>query len=131
VADDRLRNRLLPGIVLLDDKQTWDPVIPLDLNAPPPVVSAEGTAACEQCRAQFPLGQLEITAHGYRCSGCATSALVAPLPANLSVGRGRWWLLPIIFAVGGAFVLIAPAVALISTVVMAAVTFQLFIRRGL
>lgn len=129
--DHRLRNRLLPGVVLLDDQQTWAPVVPRDMNAPPPAVSAEGTAACEQCLSEFPLAQLEITAYGYRCAGCARSALVQPLPANLKVGRGRWWIMPIVFAVGGAFVFIAPAVALIGTLVVAALTFQFFVRRGL
>jgi hypothetical protein len=39
--------------------------------------------------------------------------------------------MPIVFAVGGAFVIISPAVALISTVVVAALAFQFFVRRGL
>ena len=129
--DHRLRNRLLPGVVLLDDQQTWAPVVPRDINAPPPPVSAEGTAPCEQCQSTFPLAQLEITAYGYRCAGCAKAALIQPLPTNLEVGRGRWWIMPIVFAVGGAFVFIAPAVALVATLVVAALTFQFFVRRGL
>lgn len=127
--DLRLRNRLLPGVVLLDDKQTWDPVVSLDVNVPPPPVSAAGTAPCELCAAQLPRDKLEVTAHGYRCAACIQSALVQPLPADLKVGRGRWWLMPIIFAVGGAFVILSPAIALVSTFVVAAL-FQFFVRRG-
>ena len=129
--DSDLRNRLLPGVVLLDDDQKWAPVVPHDMTAPPPEISAAGTAACEHCQVQFPLAQLEITAHGYRCAGCVKSALIQPLPANLAVGRGRWWLMPIVFAVGGAFVIISPAVALVVTLVGAAAVFHLFMRRGL
>ncbi len=130
--DHRLRNRLLVGLLSgRGGPKTWAPVVPRDMTARPPEVSAEGMAACEQCLSRFPLVQLEITAHGYRCAGCATSALVQPLPTSLKVGRGRWWIMPIVFAIVGAFVFIAPAVALVVTVVGALIAVRLLMRRGI
>lgn len=136
MADDELRRvvrRLVPGGALLDDRQSWAPKVPHDLNAPPPAIAADGTSACEVCAKKLPLAQLEITAYGYRCAACASVAVKLAAPAdldNVKIGRGRWWLMPIVFAVGGAFMIIAPAISLVVTMIVAGVVFRFFVRRG-
>jgi hypothetical protein len=132
LTDDQraLANRLLPGAPLLDDHRSWAPAVPHDLAKPPPIVS-DGHAACESCAQSFPLAALNITAHGYRCEACAAAALARPLPENVKVGRGRWWLLPAIMAPGVVITILYPVAVFVLVLLVAAVAFRLFLRRGL
>jgi hypothetical protein len=130
--DSNLRNRLLPGGALLGENNRWEPAIPRDMTAaPPPVV--DGQAKCEQCTKAFPLTALEITQWGYSCGACAAAQVAGPPvdASNVKVGRGRWWIMPIVIAVGAAITIVAPGAVLVTALVVAAITLRLFLRRGL
>ena len=94
---------------LLDEPKSrgWDPVVPADLHANPlPPVAADGTAACWQCKAILPFAQLDIAGNAYSCRPCMlrTAQVNASMDAskidvdNVKIGRGRWWLWPLMAA---------------------------------
>src|SRR5215468_9218843 len=119
--NDRLRRRMMPGSVLLEDPRGRDPVVPADLHVRAPV-GDDGTAACEQCAQRFPITQLNVTAHGYRCDVCAAQAVVDAGPKqlddkNIKVGRGRWWIGPLIIAAASPIVILYPAAVLVLVLV--------------
>jgi len=133
--DARLRRRLIPGSTLLEDPRGRDPVVPADLHVRAPVAD-DGTATCEQCSQPFPLARLNVTARGYRCDACAVRNAVAAGPAqlddnNLKVGRGRWWLMPLVIAAATPVVILYPAATIVAVLVVAAVLFRFVLRRGL
>jgi hypothetical protein len=133
--DDRLRRRLMPGSTLLEDPRGRAPVIPADIDVRTPVAE-DGTATCEQCSERFPIARLNVTAHGYRCDACAARNIVGAAPAqlddkNLKVGRGRWWLMPVVIAVATPIVILYPAATIVAVFVVAAVLFRFVLRRGL
>ena len=125
---ERRRNALLLG-----DNRTWDPQIPRDLGAPPPPIAADGTAACSSCQQRRPLAQLEITAHGYQCAACAAHlplAAGAAIDPDQKIGRGRWWLLPLLIAVGAVLTILYPGAILIGSFVVAAIVLRVLMWRG-
>lgn len=133
-ATRRLRNRVLPGAALLDDHNTWAPVVPYDADSPPPPVEG-GTSTCDACSRTLPLTALNITAHGYRCDACAAAAIQQQGPAvvdasNVKVGRGRWWLWPAIIAPSAAITILYPGAVFIVVAVAALLVFAIFMRRG-
>jgi hypothetical protein len=109
--------------------------VPADL-AQREEANADGTAKCESCRATFPLASLDITQYGYRCAPCqkAAAQMLVPAPTdldNVKVGRGRWWIMPIVIAVGSALTILYPAAVLIVVVGIAGLAFRVMMRRGL
>jgi hypothetical protein len=50
---------------------------------------------------------------------------------NLKVGRGRWWLMPLVIAVAGTITVLEPALVFVSVVLVAGVVLRLLVRRGL
>jgi hypothetical protein len=135
VNQNRMVNRLVPGGSLLQDHNTFDPVVPHDI-AKREAANADGTAKCEMCRETLPLANLDITAYGYRCAPCQKkdAELKNPAPANLDnvkVGRGRWWIMPIVIAVGSVITILEPAFVIILVGLVALFGVRLFVRRGL
>lgn len=134
MQQNKLVNRFVPGGSLLQDHNTFDPVVPADL-ARREEANGDGTANCESCRATFPLASLDITQYGYRCAPCQKSAaqMLVPPPDldNVKVGRGRWWIMPIVIAVGSALTILYPAAVLIAVFGVAMLAFRLMARRGL
>lgn len=132
--NDRLRRRLMPGSVLLEDPKGWAPAVPADIAEPPPV-SVDGSAACSTCNRHLPLDRLSITAHGYRCDACATREALGSEPAvdveTVKIGRGRWWIMPIVVVIGSAITIAYPAAVFVAVGLVAATGFVLFLRRGL
>ena len=131
--DDRLRRRLMPGSTFLEDPRGRDPVVPADINVRAPVAD-DGTATCDQCSQPFPIARLNVTAHGYRCDGCVTRGIVDAGPArlddkSLKVGRGRWWLMPLVIAAVTPIIILYPAATIVAVFVVAAVLFRLVLRR--
>ena len=131
LPDDRLRRRLLPGSILLEDDTGWSPIVP-DNIAPPPEVNADGSSTCERCTKRLPLSALDITPNGYRCAECASvdQQLSSPMPTSLKVGRGRWWPLPVAAAVVGTITILAPALVFVTTGLVALLLFVWFMRYG-
>jgi hypothetical protein len=90
-------------------------------------------AECTSCRGDFPLPSLAITAHGYRCDGCARQAVLDGGPKgdldNVKVGRGRWWIMPIVIAAGAAFTIAFPQYVIFAILVVVALAAMLL--RGL
>lgn len=128
-------NRFLPGGSLLQDHDTFDPVVPHDV-AKREAANADGTAKCEMCRETLPLANLDITAYGYRCAPCQKkdAELQNPAPANLDnvkVGRGRWWIMPIVIVVGGVITILEPVAVFVVVGVVALLAFRLVMRRGI
>jgi len=130
-----LRRRLLPGSALLDDPRGREPIVPRDLHVRAPV-AVDGTAACDLCSQRFPIDQLNVNAHGYRCDACTARMVREAGPAelddkNIKVGRGRWWVVPLIGAAATPLIIIYPAVTLVVVLVIAMVLLRLVMRRGL
>ena len=128
-------NRFVPGGSLLQDHNTFDPVVPHDV-AKREAANADGTANCEMCRETLPLANLDITAYGYRCAPCQKkdAELQNPMPANLDnvkVGRGRWWIMPIVIVVGGVITILEPVAVFVVVGVVALLAFRLVMRRGI
>ena len=128
-------NRFVPGGSLLQDHNTFDPVVPHDI-AKREAANADGTAKCEMCRETLPLANLDITAYGYRCAPCQKkdAELQNPMPANLDnvkVGRGRWWIMPIVIVVGGVITILEPVAVFVVVGVVALLAFRLVMRRGI
>jgi hypothetical protein len=126
-------NRFVPS--LLQDHNTFDPVVPHDV-AKRETANADGTAKCEMCRATLPLANLDITAYGYRCAPCQKkdAELQNPAPANLDnvkVGRGRWWIMPIVIVVGSVITILEPVAVFVVVGMVAVLAFRLFVRRGI
>ena len=134
MSQNKLFNRFVPGGSLLQDHNTFEPVIPADL-AKRESANDDGTANCEMCRAAFPLASLDITQYGYRCAPCQKQAAQALVPPpdldNVKVGRGRWWIMPIVIAVGSALTIMYPAAVLIVVVGVAGLAFRVMMRRGI
>jgi hypothetical protein len=78
---------------------------------------------CERCREMFPPEALSITAYGYECAECARKAAIdsaGPVDLeNVKVGRGRWWIMPVVVAAGGAFTFMFPEYVIVAIVVVA------------
>jgi hypothetical protein len=133
--DRKVRNRLVPGASLLDDHNTWAPEVPRDLLKRTPVAD-DGTAKCDLCSKSFPIAALDVTYRGYMCGACTVTAAQRDNPApvnpdNVKVGRGRWWIMPIVIVVGGAITIVYPVAALVTVVVVAMLVFRLILRRGI
>lgn len=131
----RVRNRLLPGVTLLDEPAGWAPSVPADLDEAAPPVDAAGTAACEACGTRLPLASLDITTRGYRCAACVSNELRrAPAPAgdleHVKIGRGRWWLMPLVIAVGAGVTLVEPGAVLVVVGLVALALLVWVLRRG-
>jgi hypothetical protein len=127
------QNRFVPS--LLQDHNTFDPVVPRDV-AKREAANADGSAKCEMCRTTLPLANLDIPAYGYRCAPCQKkdAELQNPAPANLDnvkVGRGRWWIMPIVIVVGSVITILEPVAVFVVVGVVAVLAFRLFIRRGI
>jgi hypothetical protein len=133
--DDDLRRRLIPGSSLLDEPRGREPVVPRDLHVRAPV-GADGTAACDLCSERFAIDKLNVTAHGYRCDACIAKAIRDAGPAELDdkaikVGRGRWWIWPLVIAAVSPLIIVFPAATFVIVFVVALVLLRLFLRRGL
>ncbi|HEY4182216.1 MAG TPA: hypothetical protein VGM90_35475 [Kofleriaceae bacterium] len=90
----------------------------------------KGEARCQACRQIFPLDALSITAYGYDCEGCTRKAALDGGPKgdldNVKVGRGRWWIMPIVIAAGGAFTFMFPEYVIVAIAVVAFVGMLAF-----
>ena len=76
-----------------------------------------------------------MLAHGYECSGCTIADALRqhPAPADLEhvkVGRGRWWVMPIVAVSVGVFGIFQPvALFLLGPVALYAVFFAARVHR--
>jgi hypothetical protein len=134
-GEDRLRRALLPGSSLLEDHKGRAPVVPRDIGVRA-TQNADGTAPCDLCSAAYPIAELEVTAHGYRCAACVARLVREAGPAelddkNLKVGRGRWWIMPLVIVAASPIIILYPAATIVLVLAVAAFMLRLVMRRGL
>jgi hypothetical protein len=105
-----------PGRVVrlfLDEQEKWAPVVPADLHmTAPPEPAADGTIACGLCGTRVPLARTEVVNNAYACAGCCAAVHRAAaqsehgaLHVDTKLGRGRWWLTPLLLC--GAVAIVA------------------------
>jgi len=118
--------RAFRSLANVEDRGQWQPA---DFRSRKRPALADGMVECDSCDRPFPAAALTITEYGHRCETCSAAAALVDVPrdvdpATVKIGRGRWWVFPIIVAAGGAFMLVAPTAALIGSVVAMLAAFK-------